>query len=212
MSPDNEVKGLVEVFHGVGQIGVSGVHSYRVTEQPARGFFSTPPLIEPEILYDYLEGPTPFDTPRDKLPKMKKDQAADIIAMVEGILEDHGWARLEFEGTGKGSSHEMYTLTEDMTFVTDHGELEYGQLAQDMRCAMKGITGDGTNPQRGWVFETRKNGQAVVGVHDYETATNYFPVWARPLTTQEKLDAANERMRTLKRLPQELRKDMQANV
>ncbi len=194
MSYDREAVGRVELFHGQGQIGVSGVHSYRVVPQEGGGFFTPAPQFEPEILYSYLEGPTPFDTPVADLPQLPAASLQRVIPIVDEVLEGAGWVKLDTEGVGGGSAT-SYTLPTDQTFDTVVGELRYEDLYEGLRVAMHTITGEGSNPARGWVFETRRNGQDWIGVHDHESSTNYLPSGARPLTSQERVARMNERLR-----------------
>lgn len=194
MSPNRATVGRVELFHGQGQVGVSGVHSYRVVPQEGGGFFTPAPQFEPAILYSYLEGPTPFDTPIANLPQLTAASLQSVIPIVDEVLEGAGWVKLYTEGAGGGSAT-SYTLPTDLIFDTAIGERRYEDLYEGLRVAMHPITGEGRNPERGWVFEKKRNGKDWFGVHDHETGTNYLPPGARPLTARERAARMNENLR-----------------
>ena len=120
--------------------------------------------------------------------------AEDAQAIVDEVLEGAGWVKLYTEGAGGGSAT-SYTLPTDLIFDTAIGERRYEDLYEGLRVAMHPITGEGRNPERGWVFEKKRNGKDWFGVHDHETGTNYLPPGARPLTARERAARMNENLR-----------------
>jgi hypothetical protein len=187
---NGDTSGHIEVFHAAShQIGIDGVHSYQVIEQPRRGIFTVDPVLEPAILYRFTEGPTPFDTPRKRLGKLTYGQLQQIEGIVEGVFRDHGWMCLQPD-QGSGGPWRFDLDTEVMFDVMGLGQLSYDQLTPGMRLNMSSITGEDSSSQdRGKVIETETDGEFWCGVMDFKTDERRFPARAKRLERSERMGA-----------------------
>lgn len=203
IAPDGETKGCIEVFYNQGQIGVSGVHSYHADDGGRLG--------SPAILYDWFEGPTPFDTPLKKLPKISRAKLLDAAKACNDALVAIGWTELPSDRPSWGPNGPYsYTLATDVFFDTlSHGRQRYEDLDENDRVAMHTILGTGGDLSRGWCFTKTVDGQRWVGVHDHKSGINYLPVEATPKPQHQvaakMAEAVNEKFARLVRATQTTR-------
>jgi hypothetical protein len=203
ISPDGETKGCIEVFYNQGQIGVSGVHSYHVDENGRVG--------SPAILYDWFNGPTPFDTPLQELPKFRKAKLLEAARACNDALAALGWTELPSDRSSRGPAGAFsYTLPTDVLFDTlAHGLQRYEDLDENDRVAMHSILGTGGDRSRGWCFVKTIAGERWVGVHDHKSGINYLPAEATPKPQHEVAakvaEITNERLARLSRAIQPTR-------
>jgi len=193
---DDNLHGRVELFYGNGQVGVSGVHSYRVTRAELIGQMHTLPRFEPAIVYDWFEGPTPFDTRFEDLPEISAKDFASLTEFINSYFDGQGWHRLHTGGE-QGSTL-RYTLDTGEIFRTDEGEFAYEDLAEGMNVAMASITGEGTKFRRGWTWLYERNdGEQYIAIYDRESCISWLPPQARPRTGTEMREAHMEKMNAI---------------
>lgn len=198
MSPDGEQAGCVELFYKKGQIGMSGVHSYNVDENGR--------VRDPAILYDWFEGPTPFDNPLQKLPHLTLDECKMLMMLANNVLSSLGWAPLPGKtsvGEGDGKTEYQYDLDTSLVFETTDGRCHYEDLQPYVRLCMANITGTPTSdsPTRGCVLERTSNGEDWLGVYDHKTQVMHLPPEAKPLPPHQlrarNIQAINEKFARL---------------
>lgn len=127
----------------------------------------------------------------DSLPVLERTDIERVALLITDRLEDLGWVRAkvmsERDGEGGGTSYDLPT---DAMFVTKHGEVSYGDLVPgDDSVRMLEITGEGTNPSRGVVYE--RDGWAFVW--DSQDDHKHFPAAAEK-DLEDKLGDRPERL------------------
>ncbi len=126
----------VEIFGGLAprQFGAFGAHTIDRTGEVL-------------VRYEWMDGPTPADTPFDNLPVLNKRQFFDILKAAMAAFNKASMQPVAMSQIGEDKSEQVYDLTDEMEFHcnddTTHTleELEDASLA-GLRCSASWLEGD----------------------------------------------------------------------
>lgn len=171
----------VEVFGGLArkQIAVFGAHTLSDDGHD---------LIK-EYAYD---GPSILDTPYDQLPVLPWQEVQYISLVFGDLMDELGWPRARTFGAVTDGNFTRYDLPAG-PFETASGPVPYENLHHYDSCRMQEITGEGTNTERGRIYDF----DGWTGVWDSETQIIHMPPEAEPSDVTETVVELADRLAAL---------------